>query len=49
MRVEFTDQVLQQAWWADVFPGIAIALAVISFLRLGDGLRARLDPRGIAS
>ena len=42
-------QVLQQAWWADVFPGIAIALAVISFLLLGDGLRARLDPRGIAS
>ena len=42
-------QVLEQAWWADVFPGIAIALAVAAFLLLGDGLRARLDPRGIAT
>jgi peptide/nickel transport system permease protein len=42
-------QVLQQAWWADVFPGLAIGLAVAGFLLLGDGLRARLDPRGIAS
>ena len=42
-------QVQQQAWWADVFPGLAIALAVAGFLLLGDGLRRRLDPRGIAS
>jgi peptide/nickel transport system permease protein len=42
-------QVLQQAWWADVFPGLAIGLAVAGFLLLGDGLRGRLDPRGIAS
>jgi peptide/nickel transport system permease protein len=42
-------QVQQQAWWADVFPGLAIALAVTGFLLLGDGLRRRLDPRGIAS
>lgn len=40
-------QVLQQAWWADVFPGLAIAVAVIGFMLLGDGLRARLDPRGV--
>jgi peptide/nickel transport system permease protein len=42
-------QVLQQAWWADVFPGLAIGLAVAGFLLLGDGLRASLDPRGVAS
>jgi peptide/nickel transport system permease protein len=42
-------QVLQQAWWADVFPGLAIGLAVAGFLLLGDGLRAKLDPRGIAA
>jgi peptide/nickel transport system permease protein len=42
-------QVLQQAWWADVFPGLAIGLAVAGFLLLGDGLRRRLDPRGIAA
>jgi peptide/nickel transport system permease protein len=41
-------QVLQQAWWADVYPGLAIALAVVAFNFLGDGLRARLDPRGVA-
>jgi peptide/nickel transport system permease protein len=40
-------QVLQQAWWADVYPGIAIAIAVLAFNFLGDGLRARLDPRGM--
>jgi peptide/nickel transport system permease protein len=42
-------QVLQQAWWADVFPGIAIAVTVLAFNFLGDGLRARLDPRGVSS
>jgi peptide/nickel transport system permease protein len=41
-------QVLQQAWWADVWPGIAIAVTVLAFNLLGDGLRARLDPRGVA-
>jgi peptide/nickel transport system permease protein len=41
-------QVLQQAWWVDVFPGIAIALAVVAFLLIGDGLRRRYDPAGMA-
>jgi len=41
-------QVLQQAPWADVFPGLAIALTVVAFNLVGDGLRARLDPLGIA-
>jgi peptide/nickel transport system permease protein len=41
-------QVLQQAWWADVYPGLAIAITVVAFTLLGDGLRARLDPRGVS-
>lgn len=40
-------QVLRQAWWADVFPGLAIVVAVVGFMLLGDGLRGRLDPRGV--
>jgi len=41
-------QVLQQAWWVDVFPGLAIALAVVAFLLIGDGLRRRFDPAGVS-
>jgi peptide/nickel transport system permease protein len=40
-------QVLQQAPWADIYPGLAIALAVVAFNLVGDGLRSRLDPGGI--
>jgi peptide/nickel transport system permease protein len=36
---------LGSAWWATVFPGVAIALAVVAFNLLGDGLRDRQDPR----
>jgi peptide/nickel transport system permease protein len=36
---------LQLAPWAAIFPGIAIALAVLGFNLLGDGLRDALDPR----
>lgn len=31
--------------WLAVFPGIAIALSILGFNLLGDGLRDRLDPR----
>ncbi len=34
-----------QAPWMAVFPGIAIALTVLAFNMLGDGLRDLLDPR----
>jgi peptide/nickel transport system permease protein len=40
--------VLTQAPWAEVFPGLAIAITVLAFNLLGDGLRRRLDPRGVA-
>jgi peptide/nickel transport system permease protein len=36
---------LANAWWIATFPGAAIALAVIAFNLLGDGLRDALDPR----
>ena len=31
--------------WATIFPGLAIALTVLGFNRLGDSLRDKLDPR----
>jgi len=36
---------LRQAWWIVNAPGIAIALTVLGFNLLGDGLRDLLDPR----
>lgn len=37
--------VLIQAWWIAAFPGAALAITVISFNLLNDGLRDALDPR----
>ena len=36
---------IQTAWWAAVFPGIAIVLAVLAINLLGDGFRDALDPK----
>ena len=36
---------LPTAWWACVFPGLAIMLTVLGFNLLGDGVRDILDPR----
>ena len=33
------------AWWIATFPGVAISLAVLGFIFLGDWLRDVLDPR----
>ena len=38
-----TDALIS-AWWATLFPGLAISLTVIAFNLLGDGLRDTLDP-----
>jgi peptide/nickel transport system permease protein len=38
--------VLTQAPWAEVYPGLAIAVTVLAFNLVGDGLRGRLDPYG---
>lgn len=37
---------LTTAWWASAFPGAAIALAVLGFNLLGDGLRDAMDTKG---
>jgi len=34
------------AWWALVFPAIAVVIAVIALNLLGDGLNSALDPKG---
>ncbi len=39
------SDVLVTAWWVAAFPGLAVAVTVIGFHLVGDGLRAWLDPR----
>lgn len=36
---------MRQAWWIMTFPGLAIAITVLGFNLLGDGLREALDPQ----
>lgn len=36
---------LETAWWLSVFPGLAIAIVVLSFNLVGDWLRDHTDPR----
>lgn len=36
---------IQTAWWWTTFPGLALALTVLGFNLLGDGLRDWIDPR----
>jgi peptide/nickel transport system permease protein len=36
---------IEIAWWLNLFPGLAILLAVLGFNLLGEGLRDILDPR----
>jgi peptide/nickel transport system permease protein len=37
--------VMRQAWWITVLPGIMIFITVLGFNLLGDGIRDSLDPR----
>lgn len=39
--------VLTQAPWVEIFPGLAIAVTVLAFNLVGDGMRRRLDPGGV--
>jgi peptide/nickel transport system permease protein len=39
------DNLVLGVWWPSTFPGIAISLATLGFVMLGDGLRDILDPR----
>jgi peptide/nickel transport system permease protein len=45
MVAEGSQYIVIGQWWLSVFPGIFIALLVISFNLVGDGLRDYLDPR----
>lgn len=36
---------MPHAWWVSTFPGLAIAVTVLGFNLLGDGIRDILDPR----
>lgn len=40
--------VMLEAWWITLFPGLAIVLTVMSFNLVGDGLRDAMDPRHAA-
>jgi peptide/nickel transport system permease protein len=40
------QQYLRSAWWMSAFPGMGIALTVLSFNLLGDALNDALNPRG---
>ncbi len=39
------DYLLVGGWWITLFPGLMIAIAVLSFNLLGDGLREAFDPQ----
>lgn len=41
-------EVLIQAPWVEIFPGLAIVVAVLAFTFLGEGLRQAFDPKGVA-
>lgn len=41
-------QDLGGTWWVAVFPGLALALSVVGFNLVGEGLRDTLDPRSTA-
>lgn len=41
-------EVLIQAPWVEIFPGLAIVVAVLGFTFVGEGLRRAFDPRGVA-
>ena len=45
MLAESRDQLLGGFWWLATFPGLAIALVVLSLNIIGDWLRDYLDPR----
>lgn len=41
--------VLTQAPWVEIYPGLAIAVTVLALNLLGNGLRRALDPEGLAA
>jgi len=47
MLNEARDFVFVGAWWYSIIPGALIALAILGFNLMGDGLRDALDPRQV--
>ena len=43
------QEYLELAWWMSVFPGLAIALAVLGFNLFADGLTEMFNPRASAA
>ena len=41
------EEKLLVAWWVALFPGGLLALTLISFSLLADGLRDALDPKAL--
>ena len=39
------ERIVSGEWWVSFFPGLAIAVAVMGFNLIGDGLRDLLDPK----
>jgi peptide/nickel transport system permease protein len=39
------ERIVSGEWWVSFFPGLAIAIAVMGFNLIGDGLRDLLDPK----
>ncbi|HEX7084002.1 MAG TPA: ABC transporter permease [Gaiellaceae bacterium] len=39
------ERIVSGEWWVSFFPGLAIAVAVMGFNLVGDGLRDLIDPR----
>jgi len=38
-------RIISGAWWISFYPGLCIALAVMAFNLIGDGLQDLLDPQ----
>ena len=38
-------RIMTGQWWISFFPGLAIAITVMGFNLIGDGLQNLLDPR----
>lgn len=45
MVAEGASNIISGEWWAVLFPGLAVMVAVFCFSLLGDGLRDIIDPR----
>ncbi|HET7035375.1 MAG TPA: ABC transporter permease [Thermomicrobiaceae bacterium] len=45
LQIAYVQMRDSQAWWIGFYPGLMIALTVLAFNFVGDGLRDALDPR----